>query len=402
MGRGLRSFTVGFTTVVFPLYLAHSGYNAVKIGEALAAAALIGALLFVFVGFGGDRFGRRTIMIVLSLFSVVGSLGLALSSSISVVMLSSGLGGIGRGGGAGSGGAWGPLFPAEMPLLSESTPPGERTRVFGRLSFIGVMAAAGGSLAAGIPTWLHAQGWTWIAGYRLLFFAAAVLSCVMVATILPIRELSPRPVAVTGTRPPAASIRPRQLLGRLGVINGLNGLGFGFLGPLLTYWFYRRFGVGPAELGVLYAIINVATAFPYLSSHWVTRRLGPVRTVAYTRLIAAALLLVMAAMPTFLLTGIVYTFRMMFNSLGMPARQSWVMGASEEHMRSRMAALSSLPAQATSMISPAIGGALMGTFLDIPIFGAAFFFSLNALGYFFAFRNVTLREETENIAEVPP
>lgn len=55
------------------------------------------------------------------------------------------------------------------------------------------------------------------------------------------------------------------------------------------------------------------------------------------------------------------------------------MGVSEERVRSRMPAFSSLPAQIPDMISPGIGGALMTTILDIPISGATFFFAANAI-----------------------
>ncbi|RIV16993.1 MFS transporter, partial [Alicyclobacillaceae bacterium I2511] len=305
-------------------------------------------------------------------------------------------------------GSWGPVFPAEQPLITESVTPETRTKAFGRISFIGVLAGAAGSLVAAVPDWLHRAGWGWLPAYRVLFGIAAGLSIVMALVILPIQE-TPHNPEDTAQFPPSTAgasvknadnpISTRQLLSRLGLTNALNGLGFGFLGPLLTYWFYRRYGVGPAALGVMYTVVNLATALPYLWSSKLTSRLGAVRTVTVTRAISVLALFLTAFMPNFIWAGAMFTLRMMFNSLGMPARQSFVMGVSDSRYRSRMAAFSSLPSQLTAMVSPVIGGALMSVVLDIPIFGASFFMATNLVAYYFAFRHTHPPEEREAVLQ---
>ena len=402
-GRALRSFGTAFLTVVFPLYLAQEGFRSVGVGAILTLSALAGAGLVAAVGFFGDRFGRRTALLGLAALGSLSAAAIALSGNPTVLVLGSGIGGVGRGGGAGSGGQWGPVLPAEQPLLAASVPGRERTAVFGRIGFVGVLAGAAGSLVAVVPGALHAAGWTWLDAYRVIFWIGALLSVAMFAVTLPIREAPPRaqPTASGGgMRAPgggAADARPGlstgQLLGRLVVTNGVNGLGIGFLGPLLTYWFHVRYGVGSAEIGVLYTVINLVTALPYLGAARLTARLGAVRTVVLTRVIGVAILVGMALMPTFVLAGIAYALRMAFNSLGLPARQSYVMGVADERRRGMVAAIGMLPAQATSTISPIVGGILMETFVDTPLYGAALFMGLNALMYYYAFRGQPPPEE---------
>ncbi|MHB1981392.1 MAG: MFS transporter [Sulfobacillus sp.] len=393
MGRALRSFVTAFLTVIFPLYLAQSGYGASRIGLALALSGLMTLLLVAAVGPIGDRLGRRRVIIGLSVLAVAGGAAMASSASFLVVVLASGLGGVGRGGGAGSGGSWGPLFPAEQPLMAAAVRPEERTGAFGILSFIGVMAGAAGSLVAAVPAILVQSGMGWLPAYRVLFWVGAILAIGMVLVALGLREA--RPSAVETAAEPRQTLSFRQLLGRLAVTNGLNGLGFGFLGPMLTYWFYRRYGVGPAEIGLLYTIINLASAIPYLGSSRLTAYLGSaVRTITLTRAAGLVAMATMIFMPSFWWAGAAYTVRMMLNSLGMPARQSYVMGVAAERYRSRIAAYSSLPSQAGAIISPAIGGALMDSVIDIPIFGSVFFMGLNVITYYLAFRNVRPAGET--------
>ena len=379
-GRALRSLSTAFLTVVFPLYLAQSGYSASRIGIVLSLSAALNIGLVAAVGLLADRYGRRTVLIGLSSLSAAAGIALALTPvALPVLVLTSGLGGVGRGGGAGSGGGWGPVLPVEQPLVAGSARQ-DSTRAFGRLSFIGVMASAVGSLIAAVPAFLAPHGVPLAAGYRLLFALSGVLSLGIVAVSLPIRDRRPEP---STEAPPAIPLR--RLLGRLGLTNALNGFGFGFLGPLLTYWFYRRYGMGAAELAVLYTIVNLVTAVPYLASSLLVQRLGQVRTVVVTRIAGVLALAAMPFMPSAAWAGAMYALRMGLNSLGMPARQSFSMDAAQESYRSRVAAFSSLPSQATSMISPAIGGAVMEEFLNFPIFGAAFFMLANGITYYLAF-----------------
>lgn len=428
-GRGTRSFATAFLTVVFPLYLAQAHDSATTVGVILTLGSLIGAAMMAAVGIVGDRIGRRPVLIAVGLLGTLGALGLATSANLAVVVIASGLGGIGRGGGAGSGGAFGPFFPAEQPLLAASVSPAQRTRAFGQMGFIGVLAAAAGSLVAAVPAFLHHDGLSWIDAYKVVFLIGAAISFLVAVASVPLRERRPvRARAGTGTGPTndgAADTRSgngtetgtntaarsasgsgpvglstRQLVGRLGLTNALNGFGFGFLGPLLTYWFYVKFRIGPAEVGTLYAIVNLFSALPYLGAHRLTDRLGAVLTVVFTRSASVVALLAMAFMPDFFLAGLMLNLRTIFNSFGMPARQSYAMGAADEQRRGTVAALSTLPSMLTSSASPAIGGAVMDSFVDIPIIGAVVFMSANVLAYYLAFRHAPLPGERAFVRSV--
>ena len=397
-GRALRSFATAFLTVAFPLYLATLGYRSRTIGIVLAVGAVATAALVLLVGIAGDRFGRRRMLVILGGLAAAGGLLMAGTTSLAAIAVASGLGGVGRGGGAGSGGSWGPVFPAEQPLLAASVSPRQRTAAFGRIGFVGVLAAVLGSLVAALPAALHRAGWTWVAAYHLLFLIGGLIGVGIVLVSLPLREVPP-PAGPEPEAPPSA-LSTRQLIGRLGITNALNGMGFGFLGPLLTYWFHVRYGVGSAELGVLYAIVNLASALPYLGAARLTRRFGSVHTVVVTRAFSVVVLALMAVVPTFLVASILLALRTGLNSLGIPARQSYTMGVAEERRRGTVAALGSLPSMVTSSISPVVGGALMGAFLDTPIVGATLFMGVNTVAYYLAFRNT--RPPEERTAPGPP
>jgi MFS family permease len=394
-GRGLRSLTQGYLAVVVPLFLTELGFSTVQVGALLATAAGASALLTAAVGFVADRHGRKAVLVGLALATTAGGVVFALSRSYVLLLVAAAFGTIGRGGGAASGGAFGPYYPAEQALIAELSPDRERTTVFSALSLVGVLAAALGAPLAGLPRLVAAAGWgTRHAGYAAVFWLTALLGLLMALVVLPVHEAS---AARAGrAAPPRLSPRTRRLLWRLALTNGTNGLAVGFLGPILVLWFHLRYGVGPAAVGALFFVVNLAAALPYLGAPWVVRRLGgAVRTVVRLRLAAAALLAVVPLLPTFALAGAVYLVRMLVNAVTVPVRQSYVMGIVPPSERSRVAGLSNLPSRVLAMPGPAVAGALFQEFwLGLPLELAAVLQLLHAALYWGFFRDVPPPEET--------
>jgi len=428
LGRLIRSFITSFLTVIFPVYLANLGYRATLVGLILTVVTAGSAFLVVVVGLGSDRLGAKPMLLGLAVLSILGAAAVGLSPNLAVIMLAGGLGGIGRGGAAGSGGAWGPFFPAEQKLLAESSDDKVRTKAFGTIGFIGVLAGAAGSILVWSPDWLSKLNISAIESDRMVFLLGAVLSILLLLVTLPLQDnnqqdnnqqdnnqqdnnqdnnqqdnnqdnnqdkeaksekgISPR--SDPSSPPP---IGTGQLIGRLSVTNMLNGFGFGFLGPMLTYWFHVHFGVGVGKLAIMYVIVNLVSALPYLGAWRLARRLGAVMAVTVTRAASIAALLAMAWVPSFTWAAGLFALRMALNSLGVPARQSYVMGVADARHRGKVAAISALPSQLSSSASPAIGGALMDSIADAPIFGAVVFMTANLITYYLAFRNVPPPEE---------
>jgi MFS family permease len=410
-GRGLRSASQAYLVIVVPLYLATLGYDAMHIGVMFAIVAMASAVMAALTGIMSDRFGRKALLIVISLMTAAGGAVFAFSTSFFVLTVAAAIGTIGRGGGAGSAGAFGPYYPAEQPLIAEQVSDLERTTVFGALSFIAVLGGAVGSLLAWTPR-LMQQGFGLpiVEGYRALFILTAVIGLAMVAVVMPVREsqgpgahqpglrgalgTSPRGTAHPGALVLGLSRASWRLVSRFMVTAATNGLAIGMLGPLLVYWFYRRFGVDAAEIGELYAVLNLVAAAPYLLAGRMAARFGSVRAVVVCRAIASVLLGVMVVMPSFWLAGLLYGARMIFNTLSIPVRQSFLMGVIPPAERSAAAGMASFPAQVGSSISPYVAGYLMQQVsLELPLEAAALLQALNATLYYFFFRSVRPPEE---------
>jgi MFS family permease len=357
IARIFMSAVRGLAGVVAPIYLAKIGFDGSDLGVLFAVTAIVSAALTGAVAFLSDRFGRKTFIIGVPLLTAVAGLAFAITQNPAVIFVAAAAGSFGRGAGAG-GGSVGPYQPAEQAYLADSVLPQARNSLFGRIAFASSLGAViGVGVFAWIPDAGRFLGMSELDSYRPAFILLSLLS--LSAALLPL-PIAPRraPVSHCGHRAITLPRKSWRILLRLSITNGLNGLSIGFFGPFITYWFYTRFNAGPGTVGALYALINVGAMISNLSAARVATSLGVVKAIVLTRAVAAILIVPMVLSPHFWIAGAVYFIRMMVQRVGMPLRQSYVMGVVPQEERALVAGLSNLPAQGTSAATPAAAGYL--------------------------------------------
>lgn len=389
--RATRSFSQALLVIVVPLYVAAVGYSTLQVGYLLSIALAGSTTITILVGFFSDRYGRKLMMVAIAGLAAIGSAVYALTTQFWVLAVMAALASI-RGGGAGSGGGFGPFYPAEQALVASSCTDEDRNDVFAVLSLVGVLAGAIGSAVAALPGILREHFQTnRVESYHPIFWIAAFASLAITILTLPIHEQH-----ASAIRPDVAQTKlsTRKLITRLWLTNSLNGLVMGVVGPFLTYWFVLRYGVASTEIATLYAAANLFSAVSYIGAPRIAYRLGAVRAIVVARLGAVALMAGLAVAPTFFLAAVAYMIRIMISSIGMPIRQSFVMGVAEEQSRSRVAAIGNLPSQATGMIAPTIAAHLVQSVSDAaPIWLATVVLAVNAGLFALFFRNIRPPEE---------
>lgn len=391
------SATRALSGVIVPIYLVRQGFNAGMLGELFALVAIVSAVMAALIGLLADRLGRKIFIVSVPLLAAGAALVFSLTHNVPLLFVTAALGSFGRGAGAGAG-STGPYQPAEQALIADSVPAAKRNSIFGRLAFASSLGAVIGAPLAVIPQLASALGMSSLSSYRPAFWVMALLACVAGLIVLPIRDVRP---ARTGSRQPfRLPHRSWWLLYRLWATNTVNGLAVGFFGPFITYWFYRRFGVSAAEIGLLYTVINLASMVSNLSAASIAGRFGVVRAIVLSRIISALLLVAMVLAPTFWLAGAIYLVRMVAQRVSLPLRQSYVMGVAIPEERAGVAALSNLPSQGSSALSPMLAGYIFAHIsLALPFELGSLFQTINGVLYYAFFRN--LHPPDEEIA-VPP
>jgi MFS family permease len=398
IARGAMSAGRSLAGVIAPIYLARIGFSATRLGVLFALVAITSAALSALSGLLSDRLGRKPFIIAVPVLVSFSAVVFSISHATALIFIFAALGSFGRGAGAG-GGTIGPYQPVEQALIADATPAQHRNSVFGRLAFASALGALIGGLLARIPDAASQFGLHGTDAYRPAFLLVALLALLAALLAMPVADIH------AARREDVRWIAwPRQSWGflvKLWITNSVNGVAVGFVGPFLTYWFYRRYGAGPGTIGLLYAAINALSMFSNLTASTIARRLGVIRSITVGRAVQASLLAVMALAPTFWLAGAVYAIRVLAMRVAMPLRQSYVLGMVPSEERASVGALSNLPSQGTSAASPVLAGYLFEhAALAIPFEIGALFQGLQTVIFYAFFRHLPPPEEQRPEAHI--
>lgn len=341
----------------FTLYLQAVGLSGTAIGLVLMAGLLFGALLTLVIGPLSDRVSRRALLLGYEIAAALAALAAILAPNLAVLIAAATVGGFGRGGN----GAAGPFSPVEQAWLAREVAGEERRRAFSinaTLAFLGM--GAGAALIA-LPAAMG-FGFHTLASYRALFalpLAGSLLSLVLIAQT---RVPAAVRLAVRGSahaRELHITRVENRLLRRLAGVSALNGLAIGIVSPLIAYWFLRRFGQSPAEIGPALAVSFALAAVGSVLGGRLSQRLGTVRSVVWMRVVGLALLVAIPFSPTFVLAAGLYALRSACNRGTMAARQVVAAGLTRAERRGLAASVQSLSSQLPRAAGPVLGGWLI-------------------------------------------
>ncbi len=352
LARMARAFGQGVWQVDFALYLHTLGWTAPAIGALYTAALAVNAFATALMGSLVDRHGSRRFLLSFELAQMAAALLAFFSTTPAALIAATLVAGYGRG----ANGAAGPFAPAEQAWLSHSLP----ARRWGEsLSLNTALAVAGmgfGALAAALPA-LWADGHITAADYRWLFLLPLAGALLGFALLWRARETPPlRDASGSARKPAPLTPAQRANLRHLSVVNGLNGLGVGLVGPLMAYWFLLKFGVGPGKIGTVMALGFFLTAALALAAGRLSMTVGVVETVARLRLAGLGLLLLIPLMPLFWLAAALYVVRMAVNRGTVGPRQALALSLLPPERRGLAAMTNSLSMQVPRAFGPLIAG----------------------------------------------
>lgn len=336
----------------------------VAAGLAGATAAALLVTLFA------DRLGRRRSLVVVALLGAAGGIAVAFASTHALLLAASFLGmlnGMGRDRGA--------SLILDQTLVAAATPDAARTRSFAWYNVLQDAGHALGGLLAGLPALLHhTTGADEIAAGRATL---AVYSGILLATAFVYARLSPaaEPAPDVAAAPPIRlSPQSRRILWRISSLFALDSLAGGFLTTaLLAFFFFERFGVSEAVVGVLFFGARAANALSHLGAAWLAKRIGLVNTMVFTHIPSSLLLVTVAFAPNFPVAALLFLVREGLVEMDVPTRQSYVMAVVRPEERTFASGVTHLVRLGAWAVAPAFGGWLMqGTSLAVPLFlGAA-------------------------------
>lgn len=348
-----RATAVGMSGVLVGLYAAELGLSAPGVGAVVSAGLLGVALGTLVVTLCAERLGRTRCLIGLAVLSALGTAAFALAPDAWMLVPAATLGmvnGMGRDRGA--------AFSLEQALLPDLTDGRGRTRAFAWYNVVLDAGHAVGALAGLLPSLLRRAGVEALASYRAGFLAVAALS--IVGAIAYAALSAHARARRAGAKPPPVSRESRRRIAGLAGLFALDSVGGGFLTTaLLSYWFFRRFGVGEETLAPLFLLARVANGGSHLAAAWLARRIGLLRTMVFTHLPSSLLLLTVPIAPSFTVAALLFLLRECLVEMDVPTRQSYVVAVVKPEERAAAAGATNLVRTAGWAVAPAFAGAAM-------------------------------------------
>ena len=371
--RFVRLFAYGSLSVVLVFYLIGMGLNASETGLLLTLTLVGDTVISLYLTTRADRIGRRRMLVVGSILMAAAGIAFACTSSLLLLIIAGTIGVISP-----SGNEVGPFLSIEQAALSHVVPDRSRTDVFAWYTLAGSVATALGALFAGtITRVLEKTTMTPVGMYRVvvvLYALVGVLLAGLFMRLSPAAEVrsSEEVSALPRTMKSFFGVgRSHRLVVKLSTLFALDSFAGGFVvQSFAAYWFYLRFGVNPATLGVIFFWANIFAGISALLAARLAARWGLINTMVLTHLPSNILLILVPLMPNLRLAVLVLLVRFSISQMDVPTRQSYIMAVVSKEERSAAAGITGVARTTGAAISPFLVGLMFArpSWVNLPFF----------------------------------
>jgi MFS family permease len=356
--RFVRLFAYGSLSVILVFYLIGLGLSESQTGILLTLTLVGDTVISLYLTTRADRIGRRRMLIVGALLMAAAGLAFACTSNLVLLIIAGTIGVISP-----SGNEVGPFLSIEQAALSHVVPDRSRTEVFAWYTLAGSIATAMGALFAGtITRVLQGTTVTPVGVYRVvvILYAAlgVLLACLFIRLSSEAEVRSPQEVSALPTTMKSffGIGRSHRVVVKLSGLFALDSFAGGFvIQSFAAYWFYLRFGVNPATLGVIFFWANIFAGISALLAARLAARWGLINTMVITHLPSNILLILVPLMPSLWLAVLVLLVRFSISQMDVPTRQSYIMAVVSKEERSAAAGITGVARTTGAAISPLFG-----------------------------------------------
>jgi MFS family permease len=347
--RGLRAFADGFVAVLLPAYLLALGLGQLEVGLVSTSTLLGSAFATLAVGRWSHRHSIRRLLAAAAILMSATGLAFAGLSSLWPLLLVAFVGTLNP-----SSGDVSVFLPLEHTALAAAAPAQARTAVFARYSFAGSMFGALGALAAAVPEWLAAHGWSLLDALRLMFLAYAFIGVAL--WLLYLRMPQP----AVEKQPAHAALGPsRAIVWRLAGLFSVDSFAGGLVvNSLLALWLFQRFGMSLTAAGAFFFWTGLFAALSQLAAPLLARRIGLINTMVFTHIPANLCLIAAAFAPSLHGALALLLLRSALSQMDVPARSAYVMAVVTPPERPAAASFTLVPRSLASSLSPSLTGAM--------------------------------------------
>ena len=355
---GLRGAAISLSSIVLTLHLSLQGFSSTTVACVIALGLAGCAVGILFASLYADKIGRRKTVALNGFLMAAGGVVFACTANHAVILSAAFIGmvnGMGRDRGMG--------LTVEQAMVPHIAGDHDRTKTFAWYNLTVDASSAVGALLAFLPSILRQSGhwspldsyrWTWVL-YSVLCLGAALLA-LRLSTVV---EIGDRALFSKENR--ALSPISKAKVYRFAALSGIDSLGGGFLtNALISFWFFKRFGVDEVFLAPLFFAARIANGLSHLGAAWLAKRIGLINTMVFTHLPSSLLLMTVPFMPSLAIAAALFIVRELLVEMDVPTRQSYIMAIVKPEERTAAAGITNLTRSTAWAVSPMLAAPLMG------------------------------------------
>jgi MFS family permease len=347
----IESLAFSIPMSYFPNYVIGLGASVASIGLFTSSFMLASAIMAPKMGSLSDTHGRKKIMLFGLLGDIVVGVLTGLAPSWYWLLLIRVINGL--------------VSSAAMlsveALLIDTVSPSHRGEASGFVMSMGMIGRNIGPLFGGvIQAFAHMQGLSLIDSYRVPYFVDSLLAAVAVVLVLYIIPEPPVQSVPRDSRDPIPDLPHRSVAMSFSfkvllVTTFVTGISVGFIMPIMSLFYFDKFGIEPVEIGLILSV----SGFLGLLASWIAGRLsdraGRKPFIAGGSFLARFSGLVMPVTGSVTQAAVVLSVRSLGFNIYMPAMRALRADLTPAAARGRFFGMFTTAFRAGDVIGPLIG-----------------------------------------------
>ena len=349
--RALRGLGDGFVSVYLAAYLKLLGFSPLQTGAIVTGMLIGSAALTLLAGLASHRISTRRVLFAAAILMGLTGAGFASLTNFWLMFFIAFVGTLNP-----SAGDVSVFLPVEQSILAGEVAAADRIALFARYSLGGSLFGAFGALMSPLPeAAARFLGWDLVDAFRAGFVLYGVLALIIIWIY---RGLEHGTTPATNSNAPLG--KSRRFVIHMALLFALDSFGGGFvIDSMVVLWLFLRFDLSLQTVGAVFFSTRMLAALSQLISPRLAARLGPIETMVFTHIPANVCLVFAALMPSARLAVALLLVRMMFASMDVPVRQSYVMSLVPPEERAAAASMTNVPRSLVAAISPLLAGSLL-------------------------------------------
>jgi MFS family permease len=388
----LDGISFGIWDTIFNLYLKRGlGFEADFISQVISMSMLATGFIAIPAGLLCEGIGRKKSFLLGTVVSNLFDLAQILTANRPLLLGSSLASGL-----------FGTIsWVAYAPFMVENSQRDERTYLFGvSWALMTIFSLVGNLLGGFLPnsfSYLIGGSEAKILGYRLTLLISTACGF---AALLPLSLIKERKTSQV-ERPSFSlkGIKSYSVIFKLILTAGLIGFGAGYIIPLFNVFFAAKFMATDEQVGVIFALGQIALTIGTLLAPTISDKLGKVKVVVICQFVSIPFISLIALSPTLELASSAYLARGTLMNMAAPVGSAFAMEIVKPTERATTSGFQIMADNIPRAVGAILGGQIMsiGDYTS-PFFFTSAFYLASCILYFVFFRK-TERKITQKKIE---